>query len=172
MIKIAIGTKSTYKVNAIKRAIYNLDIEFDAISDNVPSDIKDQPTSKGETKAGSINRARKIINKYPESDIGIGVEFGYEPDEEGKCHMVCWACVVTKTGKIFSEQSSTLELPRIFKEAIENNIDLDSLIDRELKDLQESETGRKFIEFIKKRTVIHECVHAVMLRYYFDEKLY
>jgi hypothetical protein len=43
MLKIAIGTKSIYKINAIKRAIYNLDIpfdvEFEAVND-IPSKQK------------------------------------------------------------------------------------------------------------------------------------
>lgn len=172
MLKIAIGTKSSYKINAIKRAIYNLDIPIEVEFDNVPSEISDQPMSKGETKLGSLNRAKNILKAYPESDLGLGVEFGYEPDENGKHHMVCWASIITKSGKTFSEQSSTLELPKSFKEAMDNNIDLDSMLDAELKDLQNNETGRKFIEFIKKRTVIYECVNAVMLRYYFDDKLY
>ena len=36
MLKIALGTKSSYKINAIKRAIYNLDIPFDVEFDNAP----------------------------------------------------------------------------------------------------------------------------------------
>jgi non-canonical (house-cleaning) NTP pyrophosphatase len=172
MLKIAIGTKSSYKINAIKRAIYNLDIPFDVEFNNAPSEISDQPMGKGETKLGSLNRAKNILQIYPDCDLGLGVEFGYELDEHGKHHMVCWASIMTKSGKTFSEQSSTLELPKPFKDAMEKNIDLDSILDSELKDLQNNETGRKFIEFIKKRTVIYECVNAVMLRYHFDDMLY
>lgn len=172
MLKIAIGTKSSYKINAIKRAIYNLDIPFECISDNVPSNISNQPMNKGETKLGSINRAKNILMDYPNYDLGLGVEFGYEPDDNGNLHMVCWASIVTQDGDIFSEQSSTLELPKMFREAIENNIDLESILDDKLKNLQNNEVGRKFIEFTKKRSVIYECVNAVMLRYYFDKELY
>jgi len=45
MLKIAIGTKSSYKINAIKRAIYNLDIEFECEFTGVPSEVSEQPRS-------------------------------------------------------------------------------------------------------------------------------
>lgn len=172
MLKIAIGTKSTYKLNAIKRAIYNLDISFDYVFDNAPSEVSDQPIGKGETKLGSINRAKNILQMYPDNDLGLGVEFGYELDEFGKYHMVCWASVMTESGKIFSEQSSTLELPKAFKEALSKNNDVGSIVDDEFKSLVTFEAGRRFLDFMKKRNVIYECVNSVMLRYHFDEKFY
>lgn len=172
MLKIAIGTKSSYKVNAIKRAIYNIDIEFESIYDSCDSGVSEQPMKSGETKQGSINRAKNILSKYPDYELGLGVEFGYEPWEDGSYHMICWATIVDKNSRIFSEHSSSLQLPKVFQNAIENNQDVDTIIDETLKNLYKNETGRKFIEYTKKRTVIYESVQNVFLRYIFDNDLY
>lgn len=171
MFKIAIGTNSTYKVNAIKRAILDLDLECEFTYDKVPSQISDQPQQVGETKLGSLNRARNILLEFPDSDFGIGVEFGYEPID-GRYFMACWASIVDNAGNHYSEQSSTLELPHKLVEAIEKGIDVDSLLEDLLRDLHDTEVGRKYIEFLKKRKIIYECVSNAVLRWYFSEDLY
>lgn len=79
MIKIAIGTTSSYKANAIKKALHELDFEFESKSVQVESNVSEQPKEANETKQGSINRAKNALAAAPESDFAIGVEFGYEP---------------------------------------------------------------------------------------------
>jgi non-canonical (house-cleaning) NTP pyrophosphatase len=151
MLKIAIGTKSSYKINAIKRAIYNLDIEFECEFIGVPSEVSEQPMKPQETKNGSINRAKNALKNLPGSDIGIGVEFGYEPRWEGGYSMVCFAAIATKEGKIFYEHSSSIQLPIKLQNAIETNVDVDSVLDESTVDLHQSHTGREFLKYLKKR---------------------
>lgn len=110
MTKILIGTNSEYKVNAIKRAIYNLDINVSEFKqEKVSSNISDQPMKAGETKQGSINRARNAHNLFPDYDLAIGVEFGYEPVDD-HFNIVCWASIVTKDGKVIYECTSNVML--------------------------------------------------------------
>lgn len=168
MLKIAIATNSAYKVHAIKSVLHALNFEFEAVFDKVDSGISEQPMQKGETRRGSENRAKNILKRFPEANIGLGVEFGYEPDDEA-FKMICWASICTKDCVIFSEHSSSLELPKVYLDAILKNINVDDILEENLKTVPDTQTGLKFKIFIKKRKVIYECVENVMLRYLMRE---
>jgi len=86
--------------------------------------------------------------------------------------MVCFAAIATKEGKIFYEHSSSIQLPIKLQNAIETNVDVDSVLDESTVHLHKSHTGRESLKYLKKREFIYECVNAVMLRYCFDDKLY
>ena len=123
-LKIAIGTNSSYKVNAVKKVLHDLEIDFEAVFAKTESKISDQPCLEGETRQGSINRAKNILTKYPDADFGIGVEFGYEPIK-GKYHMLCFASIVTKNGEVFTESSSTLEMPKVWTRVLNTSTIID-----------------------------------------------
>jgi inosine/xanthosine triphosphatase len=171
MVKIAIGTVSSYKVNAVKKALYELDFEFEAISVNAASEISEQPLNAGETKEGSINRAKNALNQSETADLGIGVEFGYEPIDD-RFHMICWASIVTKEGKILSEHSSSLQLPKQLQEVLLKNEDVSDNLDTLIETLEDIERNRLFIQYLKKRKFIYECVGAVAIRYLLDKEAY
>lgn len=171
VMKIAIATNSSYKLHAILKALYELDFEFEYTNDKADSGVSEQPMQQGETKQGSINRAKNILYKFPESDLGLGVEFGYEPID-GKYHMVCWASIITKEGKIFSEQSSTLELPKILVDSLLSDISVDTKLEDLFLKLKDIHTNRIYKDYIKKRRVIYECTTNVALRYILDSELY
>lgn len=167
-IKIAIGTNSAYKLNFIKKVMYDLDFSFETVNANVDSGVSSQPCKVGETKLGSINRAKNVLQKFQDSDIGIGVEFGYEPDS-GSYKMVCWASIYTKDGEIFSEQSSTLELPKQQKDILESGIEVGDKINEYVDSLGFSEVRNRFSDIILKKRLIEECVMNVMIRYLLKE---
>lgn len=171
MFKIAIGTSSRYKINAINKALHELDLEFISKAVEVESGVSEQPHDLGETKVGSINRAKNALVKLPVSDVGLGVEFGYEP-VEGRYHMVCWASIVTNAGEIFSEQSSTLELPLALQNALLADKQVADNLDVVLTELEDKELARLFKQYLKKRRVIYECVLNVTMRWILDEQVY
>lgn len=171
MLKIAIGTGSRYKANAIKKALHELDFEFSSENIDVESEVSEQPKNQGETITGSVNRARNALEKIENADMGVGVEFGYEPIDE-RYHMVCWASIVTKDGKAFSEQSSTLELPKKLKEALNKDVDVSDNLDKVFSGLRDKERNRIFKQYLKKRRVIYESVTNVTLRFLLDKEAY
>lgn len=171
-MKIALGTTSKYKRSAVLKVLSELNQEVEIIACDVPSGISDQPNKAGETKLGSINRAQASMDKTPDADFGLGVEFGYEPTDDGKYKMVCFASVVTKEGETFSESSSTLELPVKLQEAMEKDIQVFSLMDELTEKLDHRELKRESIHFLHKRRVIDESVMSVMLRYLLIDKWY
>lgn len=171
MIKIAIGTTSRYKINAIRKTLHEVDFEFESNSVDVDSGISEQPLNLGETKQGSINRAKAAISKVNDCDFGLGVEFGYEPINES-FHMICWASIATKNGEIFSEHSSSLQLPKKLHHALLDGKDIsDNLIEITTK-LEDTERNRIFIQYLKKRKFIYESVLAVIIRYLLDKEAY
>jgi inosine/xanthosine triphosphatase len=93
-MKLALGTTSKYKVHAIQSVIHELEMDCEIYPVAAESEISDQPHSKDETKNGAVNRAKNAIKLVDDADLGLGVEFGYEPFEDDKYHMVCWAAVV------------------------------------------------------------------------------
>ena len=166
-IKIAIGTSSTYKLNFIKKVLYDLDFSFEAVNSDVDTGVSSQPCKIGETKLGSINRAKNVITLFPDSNIGIGVEFGYEPDND-TYKMVCWASIYTKEGEVFSEHSSSLEIPKQQKNILENGIEVGDKINEYVDSLGFSEVRNRFSDIILKKRLIEECA---MIRYLL-KKLY
>jgi non-canonical (house-cleaning) NTP pyrophosphatase len=171
MIKIVVGTNSNYKLNAIKKALFELDFEFSINNIEVDSGVAEQPTKPGETILGSINRAKNALSKYPENDIGLGVEFGYEPINESY-HMICWASIVTKDNKVFSEHSSSLGLPEMLKVALLNGEEVGDHLERLYDKLEDIERNRIFRQYLTKRRVIYESVTNVALRFLLDKELY
>lgn len=144
--------------------MHDLDLDFTSNAFAVESEISEQPNTAGETKKGSINRAKNVIKKFPDSDFGIGVEFGYEPGDN-KFHMICWASIYTIKGEIYSEHSSSMELPKDLAQALKENIEVDSVLMDTIIKLPGNQVGRKFIEYVKKRRIIYECVENVVMRY-------
>jgi non-canonical (house-cleaning) NTP pyrophosphatase len=168
MLKIAIATASVYKLNAILKVLYELDIDFKYMNSGVDSEVSEQPNKQGEAKQGSINRAKNILKEFPQADIGLGVEFGYELTFNSY-HMVCWASILTSEDRIFSEQSSTLEVPQALREALKENIYIDDILKDFYSKLDNSESQRALKTYIRKRRPIYECTQNVMLRYLMDE---
>lgn len=164
-LKIAVGTASRYKRNAIEKVLHELDLDFEAKYSNVNSEVSGQPKEKGETLLGSINRAKNIFKKYSDSNFGIGVEFGYEPFEKSKYRMVCWASIIDSEGNVYGEQSSTLEMPRMYAKALEEGIEICDVFEELIDSLPKGNVSRRFYNFMLKDRVIYECVENVMLRY-------
>ena len=170
MLKIAVATDSRYKLNAIKKAIFALDIDAEILNADVATGVPDQPTND-KVQQGASNRAVNILEVFKEADLGVGVEFGYEL-HEGKYHMICWACIVTRSGVKLTEHSSSLELPKILVHYLEDDINVASDLNQILDKLPEREYTRIFRQYLKKRVFIYESVNNVFLRYLLDKEMY
>lgn len=168
MLKIALGTKSNYKVNAVKKALGELEIEATIFPVEVETGVSEQPKKAGETIIGSINRAKTALAVIPDAEIGLGIEFGYDPFGT-EYRMICWASIVDNDGLEISEHSSSLQLPKKLKEALESDISVDSALEDFYGLLPKGEASRHMIEYVRKRKIIYECVKNVMLRYIFAE---
>ena len=92
-MRIAIGSKNPAKVNAVKDAFrdYNVDI----IAVDAASGVSEQPMTDEETIKGAINRALEAAEKAGAS-IGIGLEGGVQQTAQGL--LLCNWGALTATG--------------------------------------------------------------------------
>jgi non-canonical (house-cleaning) NTP pyrophosphatase len=89
-MKIAVGTESKLKLDAVSEAIKELHIidEFELIGLTVQSKVPETPYNK-QTKIGSINRAKNCLEEQPGLDLYIGIESGLE-DRYGDLYEEVW----------------------------------------------------------------------------------
>ena len=164
MIKIALGTTSDFKINAIKEIVEESGIEIDLAPVDVDSSVSEQPLRLVETRNGSINRAMEALKKREDAEAGLGIEVGYEPID-GMFFMHAWASIVDQDGKVYSEQSSTLELPKRFQELIKENKMIGDYVQDYAKKY-DSKEWKYFTETFRFREpFLKESARNVLLRY-------
>lgn len=166
MLKIALGTTSNYKINAVKKVLGELEVAAEIIPVKVDTGVSEQPKQKDETMTGSINRAQAALKATPTAEIGLGVEFGYEPINS-EYRMICWASIADQHNLVISEHSSSLQLPQRLKQALAQDISVDSALEDFYSLLPKGEAARHMVEYVRKRRIIYECVENVMLHYTF-----
>lgn len=120
-MKIAVGTTSEQKLGYLQEILNDLDIKAVLLPCDVPSGVSDQPISSGETKTGSINRAKSAMSKASDADIAMGIEVGYHPDNNGDYEMFCWVSIVNNKEKCISAQSHKLLLPSFHQNILKTN---------------------------------------------------
>lgn len=169
-MKIAIGTQSQYKINAILKSISELDVTFVYTTHTVDSGVSEQPLND-EVRQGSINRAKQALDESNVAETGIGVEFGYI-EVEDRIKMLCYAAIADCGGTIYAEHSSSLELPIAMVEALRNNIQVHTLVDKTLNRVKPRPLNWAFSNRMTKRRFISECCTNVLLRYLLDKELY
>lgn len=168
MLKIALGTKSNYKINAVQKVLGELEIEAEIILVDVETGVSEQPKAKDETITGSMNRAKAALKATSNAEIGLGIEFGYEPFGS-EYRMVCWASIVDSSDLEISEHSSSLQLPKKLKDALDADISVDTALEEFYAELPKGEASRHMVEYVRKRRIIYECVENVMMRYIFRD---
>ena len=121
-MKITIGSKNKAKIDALKEILKEYPDFSDAeiISENVSSDVFDQPKSLDETINGAINRAK---NSFVNCDYSIGLESGLMEVAQTKTgYMDTTACAIYDGKNFHLGLSSCFEYPpKVLKYMFENN---------------------------------------------------
>lgn len=90
-MKIAIGSTNPAKVQAVQRLFSG---NYEIISCNVPSGVKNQPFSDEETIRGAIQRAKNALDET-DADLAIGLEGGVTESPFGL--LLCnWGALLKK----------------------------------------------------------------------------
>jgi inosine/xanthosine triphosphatase len=111
-MKIKIGSKNKAKVEALEEVLMDYDDLKNAeiISEEVESEVADQPKSLEETIRGAKNRARKI---FEDCEYSFGIESGLMEIPDSKDNFVDITVCVIYDGKKFSSGfSSCFECPK------------------------------------------------------------
>ncbi len=125
-MKIALGTASKDKVKFLEEVLEEIGIKekIKVFPIKCSSGISEQPLTEEETKMGSINRAKEAIKIIKEADFGVGIEIGYNKEENEKYFMFCYATLINKKGTHFCSVSDKLLLPNFHQEKINNKISI------------------------------------------------
>ena len=127
-MKLAIGTKNPVKIQAVKKAFEQAQLDADFISYDVPSEVSAQPISDEETRLGAVNRARHAQRKEG-VEAGIGLEGGVKWIE-GTLYLCNWGALVTSEGTVFTAMGAGLPLPDEIAKGIEAGSELGPLMDQ------------------------------------------
>jgi len=169
-LKIATGTDSKQKIRYIELVLQELGLEAEIIPFSVQSGIAEQPLSKDETKGGSVNRARKALETAEKCDFALGIEVGYDLNEEGKYEMFCFATIVDKQGFEVSCQSSQFLLPNFFQALIKEKKYLGDYV-REYQERDSFPSALFLARMVRyRKPFITEAVRNCILRYAHKEE--
>ena len=76
--EVAVGTESATKIAAVREALRSIfpQTAITIHASKVDSGVPDQPFGFDQTMQGAVNRATKALERFPESELGIGLEGG------------------------------------------------------------------------------------------------
>lgn len=113
-MRIAIGSKNPAKVNAVKDAFRDYNVEIIAV--DAASGVSEQPMTDEETIKGAINRAIEAAEKAGAS-IGIGLEGGVQQTAQGL--LLCnWGALKAKGLEPIIAGGARLQLPEEVAEKV------------------------------------------------------
>jgi inosine/xanthosine triphosphatase len=109
---VVVASHNPAKLEAARRAFEAVfpEHELDVRPVRVPSGVKDQPDSDGETRRGAWNRVRAAREAQPGADAWVGLEGGLERID-GQWLASAWMVVLAANGRAGQARTPTLPLP-------------------------------------------------------------
>lgn len=117
-LTLAIGTKSSQKLEYLKNVLEELAVEAEIQTYNAESGVSDQPMTSQETLKGAENRASFAIKNAPKADFGVGIEVGYDKVNANQYEIFCWTVIIDLGGKIHKAKSHPFLLPRFHNKTL------------------------------------------------------
>ncbi|GAA0484630.1 DUF84 family protein [Salinibacillus aidingensis] len=122
-MKIIVGSTNPAKLNAVKKAFSDIDVEGFEVETRVSS----QPYSDEETLEGAINRAKECV-KIEKGVIGIGLEGGVMEFED-RIYLCNWGSLIDEQGNVFTAGGARIPLPDEIRRGLEKGKELGDLMD-------------------------------------------
>lgn len=133
-LKIAVGSESPRKVDAVIRALRTLSMAADVSGAPAASDVPETPWDD-EIAAGARNRALAAWTLRPGADLWIGLETGLVRRRDA-VYEETWCCAVSADGRESPAYSSGLRVPAFVLARMEalglTHCDAMTVIEREL----------------------------------------
>lgn len=149
-MKIAVGTLSEQKLGYFSEILDKMNIIAEVLAVEAASGVSDQPVTSGETKRGSINRARTALESHPEADAAIGIEVGYHPNKDGDYKIMCWVTLVDFAGREVSVRSHKLLLPQFHQRILKADQNLGDFVRQYINDVND-QSMKELGEIIRSR---------------------
>lgn len=126
---IAVGSTNPSKIRAVKKAIKKSLGKVEIVSAEVESNVPAQPLSDPQTQLGAQNRAKNVILRFPQADLGIGLEGGVT-EYNGGLWSTVWCCVCDKDGNMYCTNGARMRLPKSIALPIKDGEEMGPLMDK------------------------------------------
>jgi inosine/xanthosine triphosphatase len=125
MKRVCVVSKNPVKVEAVKQSFAKMfpqeSFNFFGLSAN--SDVKDQPNSDVETRAGALNRINNAKSLYSDYDYYVALEGGVLKLESGYYECFAW-CAIYHDEIHNINRSGSFTLPKKIGELLDNGKEL------------------------------------------------
>lgn len=163
---IAISTTSDQKINYLKEVLKELNIKSELIPIEVDSGISIQPKTSQETKRGSINRAKRALEKKTSAGFSIGVEVGYHKNSQRKYEMFCWVTIIDNYGYQISSQSHKFLLPKYHQEILNKDMYLGDNLNGYHKEDKKDHIRKQIDDIVRyRKPFIKSALKDALIRY-------
>lgn len=165
MYTIAVGTVSKQKNEFLREILDELKIDAKTIPLSVKSEVSDQPITDQETRQGSVNRAKNALKLFSESDFSIGIEVGYDLNEQNDYEMFCWVTIIDQTGKQVSACSHKFILPKFHQKILKKNGFLGNFVRQYLEENNDFLSQHVGVIIRDRKPFIQTAIKSAILSY-------
>lgn len=131
---LCVGSTNPVKINAVTVAASEQWSDIQVHGFDVPSGIKEQPTSDEETRTGARNRATAALHdglqqfgKNHSEVLGVGLEGGvFTFDDE--LWSTVWAVVTTKSGEFYESNGARFKVPETIAKPIREGAEMGPVV--------------------------------------------
>ncbi|MDQ0337572.1 non-canonical (house-cleaning) NTP pyrophosphatase [Caldalkalibacillus uzonensis] len=165
-LHMAVGTISSKKLEYLNLTLGHLGLEAELYPVNVNSGVSEQPLSSAETKKGSLLRARHALQVVNRASCAIGIEIGYERDEQGRYHILGWATIIDRKDRQVAAQSQPFLLPRYHHQILTKGLPLGEFVDDYVRQSMPHTQQQYMAAIIRdRRPFIKQAIEAALLQY-------
>ncbi|TGA99225.1 DUF84 family protein [Sporolactobacillus shoreae] len=125
-IIVGVGTENPAKLDAVRRLVSGRDVDVRGF--NVSSGVSAMPMSDHETRQGSINRARAVLEADKTVILGIGLEGGVSM-LDGEMFLVNWGAITDRSGRVFTAGGARILLPKVLSDGVLSGRELGDVAD-------------------------------------------
>lgn len=130
-MQIIITSLNPVKIGAVEDACGRFwpDLRCEFIGCSVPSGVPEQPLGDDETWQGAHNRVMAAKIEQPTADFWVGIEGGIDT-LHSQVSTFAWVVVHHSDGRVSQSRSTSLPLPKLVTELIDQGLELGHACDR------------------------------------------
>lgn len=132
MMKIAVGSQNSHKIEAVKKGIEEIYQDFRIEGFKTDSGVADQPWGDEEILKGAYNRAFELAGTQTGFDFYIGAEGGLV-QKHGLVYDYAYIVILRNDGTVGISRTSEFLLPEIVAQRVLNGEELGPVLDEFFK---------------------------------------
>lgn len=163
---IAVGTTSKQKLCFVESILEQMKLNYTLVPIEVESGVSEQPLSSDETRKGSLNRAKNALFQCSMADFALGIEIGYQLNQNEMYEVHCWTSIVDTKGNEISQASHYFLLPTYHQQILLENKALGDYVGRYVEQNQNDPMKFFLGRLLQDREVfIHTATREALIQY-------